>query len=81
MGIGVLGTMTPNLVEKTQGFMKNAIQAHSARSDKYKHEPEKNTVGGGIMAGMGGAASGFAMGGTPGAVIGGVLGLAGYGLS
>ena len=83
-GIGVLGAMTPNYVEKGQGFMRNAIAAHSARSDKYKEQsPPGNTIGGGIMATAGGVVGGLkASGGQPiGGMIGGIVGLAGYGLS
>jgi hypothetical protein len=86
-GIGVLGTMTPNSVAATQGFMRNAISAHGARSDKYKEEDERKSVGGGLMSGLGGAAAGAKIGSVIpglnaawGAAIGGIVGLAGYGL-
>jgi hypothetical protein len=87
-GIGVLGTMTPSAVAATQGFMRNAISANLARSDKYKEEEEKKSIGGGLMSGLGGAAAGAKIGsvvpglGTAwGAAIGGLVGIAGYGLS
>lgn len=81
-GVGVLGAMTPNYVQKSQGFTQLAIAANEARTDKYKppEEPGKS-IGGGIMSAAGGAASGFAVGGPWGALIGGAVGLAGYALS
>jgi hypothetical protein len=80
-GIGVLGSMTPNNVEKSQGFMRNAISAHSARTDKYREKEEEKTIGGGIMSAIGGAGAGFQVGGPWGALAGGVIGAAGYALS
>ncbi|MHC4757096.1 MAG: hypothetical protein ACYTE8_00405 [Planctomycetota bacterium] len=81
-GIGVLGAMSPNYIEKGQGFMRNAIAAQAARSDKFK-EPEEpgKSIGGGIMAAVGGASAGTSVMPGWGTLVGGVVGLAGYALS
>lgn len=80
-GIGVLGTMTPDYVGKSQVFWRNTIAAESMRSDKFKEQEDPGkTAGGGIMAAAGGVTAGLmATGADPiGGVVGGIVGLAGY---
>lgn len=79
-GIGVLGVLSPNYIEKGQGFMRNAIQAHSARSDKYKNVEPGKTAGGALMSAAGGAAAGTQVMPGWGTAIGGAVGLFGYAL-
>jgi hypothetical protein len=81
MGAGVLGAMTPNYVDKAQGYMNTALRAEQSRMKKRPSEDQEKSIGGGLMAAAGGAAGGAMVGGYPGAIIGGVVGLAGYALS